>query len=180
MKTLDEVIESITTQSGLEIRNVRKPERDRFWVDRDTYNDALLYLKMYRSDKIQWETDRKMWAEKGPEIEKKQDKLIKAAKGFQKAKAEMEEISADYVALKQWWAEQQDNPPLTWDELKEMQGKPVWMEAESLSIGVSPYWNDWYIIKSFSNDEFMCCNDGFEWAKEMQGRLWQAYRKERK
>ena len=48
MMTLDEVIESITTQSGLEIRNVRKPERDRFWVDRDTYNDALRYLREYR------------------------------------------------------------------------------------------------------------------------------------
>lgn len=71
------------------------------------------------------------------------------------------------------------NPPLTWDELKQMEGKPVWVEAESLSVGVSPYWKDWYIIKSFSNDEFMYCNDGFEWAKEMQGRLWQAYRKER-
>lgn len=72
------------------------------------------------------------------------------------------------------------NPPLTWNELRQMEGKPVWVEAESLSVGVSPYWKDWYIIKSFSNDEFMYCNDGFEWAKEMQGRLWQAYRKERK
>ena len=71
-----------------------------------------------------------------------------------------------------------DNKPLTWEELIQMDGKPVWIEAESLSVGVSPYWKDWYIIKSFSNDEFMYCNDSFEWAKEMQGRLWQAYRKE--
>ena len=72
------------------------------------------------------------------------------------------------------------NDPLSWDELKGLEGKPVWIEAESLSVGVSPLWKDWYIIKSFSNEEFMYCNDGFEWAKEMQGRLWQAYRKERK
>lgn len=72
-----------------------------------------------------------------------------------------------------------ENNPLTWDELKQMVEKPVWIEAESLSVGVCPYWKDWYIIKSFSNDEFMHCNDGFEWAKETQGRLWQAYRKER-
>lgn len=77
-------------------------------------------------------------------------------------------------------ADIEDNPPLSWDELKQMEGKPVWIEAESLSVGVSPYWKNWHIIKSFSNDEFMYCNDGFEWAKEMQGRLWQAYRKERK
>ena len=73
-----------------------------------------------------------------------------------------------------------DNPALTWDELRTMEGEPIWIDAESLSVGVSPYWKDWYIIKSFSNDDFMYCNDGFEWAKEMQGRLWQAYRKERK
>ena len=72
------------------------------------------------------------------------------------------------------------NPPLTWDELCTMEGKPVWIEAESLSVGINPYWKGWYIINSFSDDEFMYCNDGFEWAKEMQGRLWQAYRKERK
>ena len=74
---------------------------------------------------------------------------------------------------------QEENSPLTWDELKQMEGRPVWIESESVSVGVSPYWKDWYIIKSFSNDEFMYCNDGYEWAKETQGRLWQAYRKER-
>ena len=71
------------------------------------------------------------------------------------------------------------NDPLTWQELQQMVDKPVWVDAESLPVGVSTHWKDWYIIKSFSNDEFMYCNDGFEWGKEMQGRLWQAYRKER-
>lgn len=75
--------------------------------------------------------------------------------------------------------EHAENVPLTWDELKQMLGKPVWIEVKNLSIGTCPYWKDWYIIKSFSNDEFMYCNDGFEWVKEMQGRLWQAYRKEK-
>lgn len=74
---------------------------------------------------------------------------------------------------------EKQNDPLTWDELRTMEGKPVWVEAESISVGVSPYWKDWYIIKSFSDDEFMYCNDGYEWAKETQGRMWQAYRKER-
>lgn len=91
-------------------------------------------------------------------------------------KADCDRVRGQLEDLKQ---EYRPNTPLTWDELRQMEGKPVWIEAESLSIGVSPYWNDWYIIKSFSNDEFMCCNDGFEWAKERQGRLWQAYRKER-
>ncbi len=84
-----------------------------------------------------------------------------------------------HMALVDYFEESQKNPPLTWDELKSMEGKPIWIDSESISVGVSPYWKDWYIIKSFSNDEFMYCNDGFEWAKEMQGRMWQAYRKGR-
>ena len=48
MKTLEQVIHEITQKSGLEIRNVKKPENDRFWVDRETYNDALCYLRMYK------------------------------------------------------------------------------------------------------------------------------------
>ena len=83
-----------------------------------------------------------------------------------------------HMALVDYFEESQKNPPLTWDELRTMEGKPVWIESESISVGVSPYWKDWYIVKSFTDDEFMYCNDGYEWNKEMQGRIWQAYRKE--
>lgn len=120
MKTLDELIKDLTEMTANPTEG--DYENEGYYLAKDT----LLYLKMYRSDTIQWEADRKMWAEKGPEIEKKQNKLIKAAKDFQKAKAEMEEISADYVALKQWWTELQENPPLTWGELRTMSDKPVW------------------------------------------------------
>ena len=82
MKTLNEVIDSITKQSGFEIRDVSKPEKDRFWVDRETYNDALCYLRMYK------------------------------------------ELADDSEAYREW----RENPPLTWDELKGMEGKPVWLE----------------------------------------------------
>ena len=85
----------------------------------------------------------------------------------------------DLTALRAYWAEQQANSALTWEELQKMTGKPIWIEAESVCFGVSPYWKDWYIIKSFSDDDFMYCNDGYEWSKETQGRMWQAYRKER-
>ena len=71
------------------------------------------------------------------------------------------------------------NEPLEWTELKSMIGKPVWIVSESISVGVSPYWKDWYIIKSFSDDEYMYCNDNYAWAKETKGRMWQAFRRER-
>ena len=45
---------------------------------------------------------------------------------------------------------------------QQCEGKPVWIDAESLPVGMFPYWKDLYIIKSFSNDEFMYCNDDFK------------------
>ena len=131
MKTLDEVIESITTQSGLEIRNVRKPERDRFWVDRDTYNDALHYLKEYQT--LQY--------------------------GYVKAMADLE-----------------NNPPLSWDELKRMEGKPVWMECENF------FCPKWVILTNVYDYKAMFIGDRIvdSELKDEMGDVWQVYRKERK
>jgi len=162
MKTLDEVIESITTQSGLEIRNVRKPERDRFWVDRDTYNDALHYLKMYRSDQIQWEADRKLWVDKQKQVDEARQKYIDKLK----------ELEIGTL-----------NDPLTWDELKQMEGKPVWVELTYPKGGYS----HWGIIEGFpkAGYEFITLRgfhqiDSFSLMDEEMGTTWQAYRKERK
>lgn len=78
----------------------------------------------------------------------------------------LKEYQATQMAYIKMMADLKDNPPFTWSELKQMKDKPMWIDAESLPVGLSPYWKDRYIIKSFSNDEFMYCNDGFEWAKE--------------
>ena len=104
MRTLEEVIDSITKQSGLEIRDVRKPEKDRFWVDRETYNDALHYLREYRSDMKQWESDRKGYEDWIKRYKDARDKHQQAV-----------------IELKR-------NDPLTWDELCriDMIGEPVW------------------------------------------------------
>ena len=158
MKTLDEVIDNITKQSALEIRDVKKPEKDRFWVDRETYNDALYYLRMYYSDKVQWESDRKHYEDW---IEQYKDSKNK----HQQAVTEM---------LK--------NPPLSWDELKQMEGKPVWME---LTYPEGKYFH-WGIIYDFQKVgyEFMLLRgfselDPFGVMGKEQGKTWQAYRKER-
>ena len=167
LKTLDEVIEYFNAQCN-KMRHVYLTE------DADArFADALHYLKMYRSDKLQWEADRKLWQEKGLEFEEAKQRLIEAAKGFQKAKAEIEEISSDYVALKQWWTEQQVNPPLTWDELKTMEGKPVWVVVDGKER--------WHIIMKVTN-EHLILESGLPlhkcWMNHPDG--WQAYRKERK
>ena len=156
MKTLDEVIfEAPYTPTPWEV-------------------DALHYLKEYRSDKLQWEADRKLWQEKAAEFEEAKQRHIEAAKSYLKEKAEMEEISSDYVALKQWWTEQQVNPPLSWDELKTLEGKPVWVETKYYS-------SRWAVITDV--DDVRICFVGeqlldSEIVQEM-GKTWQAYRKER-
>jgi hypothetical protein len=102
--------------------------------------------------------------------------IIKYLNEYKRISAKLEKIAVGNITET---LEKLDNPALTWEELQQMVGKPIWIEAESLCLGINPYWKNWYIIKSFSDDEFMYCNDGYEWAKEMQGRMWQAYRKER-
>ena len=69
------------------------------------------------------------------------------------------------------------NDPLTWDELQQMIGKPIWVEYE----GYTP---DWEIVEYVGNTKW-------KWGevvethlsilhKENQGKEWQAYRKERR
>lgn len=73
-----------------------------FWSN---YTDALNYLKGYRSEKGHWESDRKgyeEWIERFKDAREKHQQAV--------------------IDLKK-------NPPLTFDEVREMLGKPVWMES---------------------------------------------------
>lgn len=56
--------------------------------------------------------------------------------------------------------------PLTWDELKQMEGKPVWVE-ESAENGL--WWTYWVIWQG----------DNAVLPEETYGTTWNAYRKER-
>ena len=138
MKTLDEVIDSITKQSGLEIRDVRKPDKDRFWVDRETYNDALHYLKTI-------ETTENLYHDAVNELSK--------------------------------WKEEDWKDrclPLTWDELRTMEGKPVWVEWQDQK--------EWFLIDSVDEKKVVFrSQSGFGWyCLRRENESWQAYRKERK
>lgn len=72
------------------------------------------------------------------------------------------------------------NDPLTWDELKGMEGKPVWVEGQ--------YPHSWCIVREVQKymdgtEEIVLdglnCKIGIG-RKEEYGTGWQAYRKERK
>ena len=77
-----------------------------------------------------------------------------------------------------------ENEPLSWDELKLMEGKPVWIEGDHGCI-----WNQkaWSLIRlDPENDDIVICintDNGvhYEFAigQEDYGTDWQAYRKER-
>ena len=88
------------------------------------------------------------------------------------------EYNRGFEQLMAEWSRIKDNPPLTWDELKQMEGKPVWVE------GISE--NEWGIVDCFYVNAFRAemvtikmRNDLWHLDRVMQGSTWQAYRKER-
>lgn len=71
------------------------------------------------------------------------------------------ELADNSEAFAEWC----ENPPLTWDELNQMEGKPVWIEGSFITEG--PHW----IIVGPSH-----LYDG---KIVGYGKTWQAYRKEK-
>ena len=157
MKTLDEVIKAL--ECCQDVRCNDCPYKilfnDDSYVPCDQFekeDDVLHYLREYRSEKAMWESDRKGyldWIEQYKEAREKHQQAV--------------------IELKK-------NPPLTWDELKQMEGKPVWVEMPN-----SGYW---IIIERFGLSK----NDGTEYMETMQNRFWKenygswwkAYKREKK
>ena len=75
------------------------------------------------------------------------------------------------------------NDPLTWEELKGMEGKPVWVEADDGK------YKRWFIVGDFfswfEKEDFDAhvnlyrSGGAIEMSKETYGSYWQAFRKER-
>ena len=78
-----------------------------------------------------------------------------------------EKMIADYLA--------DNNPALTWDELKQMKGKPVWVEEPSF------FGKRWVILSGMNSEAIFGTSIGSMvfYTKDEQGTEWQAYRKER-
>ena len=77
-------------------------------------------------------------------------------------------------------ADLEDNPPLTWQELKQMEGKPVWVEL--LYHHPEQKYKYWDVIKRFDAvegyDLIDLAQTGYLY-KSLLNREWQAYRKKR-
>ena len=124
--------------------------------------DALWYLKNYRSDMQMYAANQKHW----------EDELHQKIKDFGDAKeryiARLKELDIGTL-----------NEPLTWDELKAMEGKPVWIKL--LGKGKWKKWKGWDVIGGFDDDDFgfaMCTVRGDYYYLADLGKTWQAYRKE--
>ena len=76
------------------------------------------------------------------------------------------------------------NDPLTWDELRQMEGKPVWVEY-NFQIGNKEFRDKskrWCIVREielWDDTEIIITENGFILSKREQIKDWQAYRKER-
>lgn len=94
-------------------------------------------------------------------------------------KANREDPDGDHQQLKKarnlLW-EFYQNDPLTWDELKTMEGKPVWVEQHHGDT------KGWLLILRKCDDVVTCTTkhgNSFYLYKANYGEKWQAYRKER-
>ena len=78
--------------------------------------------------------------------------------------------------------QENSNAPLTWSELKQMEGRPVWVEVDEKYKG-------WVMVGKFyslfENEDLDAhvnlyhFGRSMEYSKEMYKYYWQAYRKER-
>lgn len=97
----------------------------------------------------------------------------------EKAISELNNI-ADAYFLRAYRKEQHENVPLTWDELKLMEGFPVWVEG---SHGPALSYKGWALISFDRQGDDMKCqlyNSSEFWiGEEDYGTDWQAYMKER-
>ena len=93
-------------------------------------------------------------------------------KEFKRISAKLEKIALGNITET---LEKLDNPALTWDELKTMEGKPVWIETDNVKF--------WTVVDNFRticNQECLCCSKGYMCRSTHARGDWQAYRKERK
>ena len=160
MKTIDEVLEAMTYEVDL------NSKADCWEVPVDLYGVIIHYLHEYRDAKNTLDVERK--------------NSIEAYCQWKDAKEKLEaQISWTMWADNHFQFEISDNPPLTWEELKTMERKPVWVEVKYHNPEAD--YKYWTIVKYFESNEggdMVFTGTGFYY-KDLLGIDWMAYRKER-
>ena len=155
MKTIDEVIESleICSQMDADCQKCLDHATAKGWCE-EKDRDALHYLQEYRAEKASIDILRGNYEDAIKNCEKAENKFIAALKRL------------DVGTL---------NNPLTWDELKQKVGKPVWVEFEKNG-------NHWLIITDVKQNGVVglgMYGENVPLYQDTIGKTWQAYRKER-
>lgn len=126
--------------------------------DEGVFPDALHYLQTYRADKLEWEQTRQA------NEERYQEAVKNCERAENKFIARLKELDIGTL-----------NDPLTWDELKTMEGTPVWVER--------PEWKEWLLVSEIDEDKCeIYLRDKWGNGISVNGRnigYWRAYRKER-
>ena len=120
-------------------------------------SEALYYLKEYRSEKKRYEIDRKYW----------EDELSEKVRAYEEAQQKLVEKFKELEIGTL-------NNPLSWNELKQLVGKPVWVETKK-------YGSHWYLFE-IDDIKIMCIGKYGEYVQLFRNDMmqdWQAFRKER-
>lgn len=148
----------------------------------NVWEDSLHYLTEYKNKKRQLEIEiaenKRAFEQLGVEKERYQE----AVKNCEEAenKYRMTNDALDAQRLQMMWVDkhfafEEPNDPLTWDELKGMEGRPIWLER--------PEWKEWLLVSEIDNDKCeMYLRDKWGNGVIVNGRnvgYWRAYRKER-
>ena len=159
MKTLDEVIRWYENRQTTLIGKATREEMQ---------DSVVHYLKEYRDHQQRLLTLCDNYGDAIANCEIAENK-------YRKMEDELNDIRREFI-------EQMKNEPLTWDELRQMEGKPVWIDSV-------PLVRRWVIIKKFhpiggnKNLFDMEVEDGAHFLRKNMKRddpaWWQAYRKER-
>lgn len=84
--------------------------------------------------------------------------------------------------LKEYQSQNQKNKPLTWEELKKLKGKPVWID-EKCSFS-DEWYGQWEVIDEFWNElypyyePYVSMTNEENRKKDDLGKKWNAYRRE--
>lgn len=166
MKTLDEVITELE--------------------DEGLFPDALHYLRTYRENQQTYEENsrkaeeaRERYLEAVRNCEQAENKYKRLYEGTSQNFGNTSQITcpkchSEFVILPE------ANNALDWSELKQMEGKPVWVEYDDHFPGRKrTKFKEWEVISYVSDDRFITKGD-WDYHKSEMGDVWNAYRKELK
>lgn len=189
MKTLDEVIKAMLICKNEDIDRTCEgcPMPDTEMCINELMTDALHYLEEYRDECNNIVNVHDDYIHLRNEMRNIYDVTSQKLRNTSqitcpKCHSEfviLDDPDGDHAQLLKCQALLQDfyrNDPLTWDELKLMEGKPVWIE-DGLENG------EWYIIECFTESGRFIAHDRYAddtvFKAIDMGNMWQAYRKER-